>query len=34
MDLTLNIGLQFMIVICSTIVVITLITTKFRKREE
>jgi len=34
MDMTLNIGLQFMIVICSTIVVITLITTKFTKRDK
>ncbi len=34
MDMTLNIDLQFIMVICSTIVVITLITTKFKKRGE
>ena len=34
MDMTLNIGLQFTIVVCSTVVLITVIKTKFTKREE
>jgi|APGre2960657423_1045063.scaffolds.fasta_scaffold51348_1 hypothetical protein len=34
MDMGINIGLHFAIVVCSTVVLITVIKTKFTKREE